>query len=289
MKKRVRVGCAGWSIPAEAAAAFPRDGSHLERYAARFDCVEINSTFYRPHLAATYERWAASVPAHFRFSVKMPRSITHDARLVGAGPLARKFLAEASHLGSKLGCVLVQLPPSLAFDRAVAKRFLQMMRRHYDGSLALAPRELVWCASRRIAGRADDLPGPGRSCDCRRRTRAARPRLFPLSRLAADVLFELLERTAPGSRASDRDTPGRGLVHLRQHGARRGDTERARVTRADRFDRCLRRITTARGVTRVGAIVEHTERRPTRTLSRQNRACCRARQPRSSARAALRR
>jgi len=144
MKKRVHIGCAGWSVPAGAAEAFPREGSHLERYAARFDCVEINSTFYRPHLVATYERWAASVPARFRFSVKMPRAITHDARLIGAGPLVRKFLAEAGHLGSKLGCVLVQLPPSLAFDRAIAKRFLQMMRRHYDGSLALEPRHASW-------------------------------------------------------------------------------------------------------------------------------------------------
>jgi len=140
----VFIGCAGWSIPAAAGAAFPRDGSHLERYAARFDCVEINSTFHRPHLEATYERWAASVPARFRFSVKMPRAITHDARLVGTGPLARKFLAEAAHLGSKLGCILVQLPPSLAFDRAVAKRFLQLMRRHYDGNLALEPRHASW-------------------------------------------------------------------------------------------------------------------------------------------------
>ena len=61
-----RIGTAGWSIPRQHAAAFPAGGSHLERYAQRFNAVEINSSFYRPHRRATYERWAASVPTASR-------------------------------------------------------------------------------------------------------------------------------------------------------------------------------------------------------------------------------
>ena len=76
----IRVGCAGWSIPREHADRFPEEGSHLARYAGRFPAVEINSSFYKPHRPATYARWAASVPADFRFSVKVPKLATHERR-----------------------------------------------------------------------------------------------------------------------------------------------------------------------------------------------------------------
>src|SRR5205085_4945044 len=75
-----RVGCAGWSILSRHAGLFDAGASHLARYATRFDAVEVNSSFYRPHAQATYARWAASVPRRFRFSVKLPKAITHDAR-----------------------------------------------------------------------------------------------------------------------------------------------------------------------------------------------------------------
>ena len=76
-------GCAGWTLTCETLAAFPPEGSHLERYACVFGAVEINSSFYRSHQAKTWQRWGQCVPADFRFSVKIPRTITHDAKLVG--------------------------------------------------------------------------------------------------------------------------------------------------------------------------------------------------------------
>ena len=82
MVAEILIGTAGWSLPGAHFGLFPRDGSHLERYATRFSCVEINSSFYRPHRQETYARWAASVPENFRFAVKMPRTITHHARLL---------------------------------------------------------------------------------------------------------------------------------------------------------------------------------------------------------------
>src|SRR5919106_6889056 len=96
-----RIGTAGWSIPKEHAAPFPATGSHLERYASVFNAVEINSSFYRPHRPATYERWAASVPEGFRFAVKIPKAITHERRLNEAGDHLDRFLSEAQGLGSK--------------------------------------------------------------------------------------------------------------------------------------------------------------------------------------------
>ena len=142
----VRIGTAGWSIPKEAAAAFPLDGIHLERYARVFDAAEINSSFHRPHRASTYQRWAAAVPETFRFAVKIPKTITHVSRLHEVEPLLDRFLAEAAGLANKLGPLLVQLPPSLAFATAPAERFLRDLRARVDGPIACEPRHASWFA-----------------------------------------------------------------------------------------------------------------------------------------------
>ena len=139
-----RIGCAGWSIPGVHARLFGAGDSALARYATRFDAVEINSSFYRPHRHATYARWAASVSPGFRFSVKLPRSITHDARLRGARALLDQFEGEVSGLGRKLGGVLVQLPPSLVFDARVAATFFAMLRRRFAVPIACEPRHASW-------------------------------------------------------------------------------------------------------------------------------------------------
>jgi uncharacterized protein YecE (DUF72 family) len=123
---------------------FPPAPSNLERYAARFPCAEINSSFYRPHRRTTYERWAASVPADFRFAVKVPRAITHDQRLVAADVLLDVFLDEARGLGDRFGPLLVQLPPSLAFDAETADEFFATLRRMHDGDVVCEPRHGTW-------------------------------------------------------------------------------------------------------------------------------------------------
>lgn len=139
-----RIGCAGWSIDKESAPRFPVDGSHLERYAQVLNAVEINSSFYRPHQPKTYARWADSVPEDFRFSVKLPRSITHDARLAGIDDLLARFAGEANALGDKLGCLLVQLPPSLALHQPVAKEFFQRINDAFHCTIACEARHASW-------------------------------------------------------------------------------------------------------------------------------------------------
>lgn len=140
------VGCAGWSIPKPAQPDFPAGGSHLERYAQRLPAVEINSSFYRPHRPATYARWAESVPADFRFAVKVPKTITHEAKLVATEGVLERFLAEVGGLGAKLGVLLVQLPPSLRFDAVVAGGFFDLLRECRTGACACEPRHPSWFA-----------------------------------------------------------------------------------------------------------------------------------------------
>ncbi|WP_425228569.1 DUF72 domain-containing protein [Sphingomonas sp.] len=142
----MRVGTAGWSIPAAVRDAFPDEGSTLTRYAAVFDTVEINSSSYRPHRAATYARWAASVPDAFRFAVKLPRAATHDLRLVDCDEVLARFQGEMAGLGAKRGPVLVQLPPSLAFDGATAGRFFDAAARMLGEYIVCEPRHASWFA-----------------------------------------------------------------------------------------------------------------------------------------------
>lgn len=138
------IGCAGWNIPRDVAKHFPVEGSHLQRYAAVFPVVEINSSFYRPHKAQTYERWADSVPDGFRFSVKLPRTITHDAKLSNVEALLDSFASEVAGLGHKLGCVLVQLPPKLAFDTRVAEAFFALLKNRFSCMPACEARHPSW-------------------------------------------------------------------------------------------------------------------------------------------------
>ena len=144
----IRIGTAGWALPLPLQPRFGGEGSRLARYAAVFNATEINSTFQRHHRRATYLRWATSVPDGFRFAVKMPRLITHVHRLVAAEDALDVFLTEAGALGKKLGCLLVQLPPSLAFVHTDVERFLDALRTRHDGDVALEPRHESWFGAR---------------------------------------------------------------------------------------------------------------------------------------------
>jgi uncharacterized protein YecE (DUF72 family) len=149
----VQVGIAGWSIRKEHVDLFAKDGTHLQRYASRFDAVEINSSFYQSHRRETYERWAASVHATFRFSVKAPKLLTHDHGLEETGAPLREFVHQIGGLGKKLGCVLVQLPPGLAYDPRSVETFFASIRARYRGPLVCEPRHATWftgAADRRL-------------------------------------------------------------------------------------------------------------------------------------------
>jgi uncharacterized protein YecE (DUF72 family) len=140
----IKIGTAGWSIPRDISSEFASEGSALERYASRFDVAEINSSFHRPHRIATWERWRGSVPADFRFSVKLPKTITHQARLADCGALLDDFIPQVTALGDKLAILLIQLPPKLELDIAIASAFLTELRSRTSANLACEPRHASW-------------------------------------------------------------------------------------------------------------------------------------------------
>jgi uncharacterized protein YecE (DUF72 family) len=142
--RSIRIGTSGWSIPKHQAEEFPSSGSTLERYASRFSVVEITSSFYKPHRASTYARWAESVPDGFRFSAKLPREITHNRKLANVSELLVPFLHDVQNLGNKLGAVLVQLPPGLRYDATISADFFALLRGLFDGRVACEPRHSTW-------------------------------------------------------------------------------------------------------------------------------------------------
>jgi uncharacterized protein YecE (DUF72 family) len=182
----IRIGTAGWSFPRDL--DFPVEGTGLERYAARFDCVEINSSFYRPHQRKTYERWAATTPADFRFAVKVPRTITHERRLVAIDDLLARFLDETEGLGDKRGPLLAQLPPSLRFEAGLVEAFLRTWREKTSAPTVLEPRHPSWFAAAPEQMLAD----------------------FQIARVAADPAVAP-EAAEPGG--------WRGIVYRRWHGS----------------------------------------------------------------------
>jgi uncharacterized protein YecE (DUF72 family) len=140
----VRIGTAGWSIPRAAAFRFEPAGTHLERYSRLLRCAEINSSFHRPHAAATYAKWRDHTPGEFRFAVKMPRTITHDLKLQDARAPLATFMDQTDGLAEKRGPILVQLPPSLSFDASVVTPFLEVVRQVYNGPMVCEPRHTTW-------------------------------------------------------------------------------------------------------------------------------------------------
>ncbi|HEY5056291.1 MAG TPA: DUF72 domain-containing protein, partial [Acidobacteriaceae bacterium] len=143
---KIHIGTAGWVVPKLHAHAVAAEGSHLQRYAGVANCVEINSTFYRPHLARTFERWVATTPDVFRFAVKLSKTVTHGAKLCRCGTELMAFFDNVRPLGEKLGPVLVQLPPKLAFDEGTAREFFETVRELHHGQIVVEARNASWFA-----------------------------------------------------------------------------------------------------------------------------------------------
>jgi len=135
-------------------------------------------------------KWAACTPPYFRFAVKVPRAITHEAALRRARASLERFLAEIAGLGEKRGPLLLQLPGSHVFDARVAGRFFELLRASHDGPVVCEPRHASW-----VTAGADALL-----------TR------YRVARVAADP-----------ARASGLERPGGwpGLVYYRLHGSPR--------------------------------------------------------------------
>jgi len=138
------VGTAGWAIAAAHRDAFGGGDSVLERYAGKLGGVEVNSSFYRRHRLSTWARWAQSVPTDFKFAVKMPKDISHTHKLHDCEAATQAFLDDIQGLGHKLGCLLLQLPPSFVFDEVIAQRYFAFLHAQTPIDIVCEPRHPSW-------------------------------------------------------------------------------------------------------------------------------------------------
>ncbi|MBM3959686.1 MAG: DUF72 domain-containing protein [SAR202 cluster bacterium] len=148
---RAFIGTQGWSFESWAGIFYPKGlpaTERLARYSRTFNGVEVNTTFHAVPPASIVRNWRSSTPDGFKFSLKMPRAITHERRLRDPEPELSNFLNVAVELGEKLGAILVQLPPSFgAADLPALDGFLQ----------SLPVREMRFCVE--VRQRALRAPG----------------------------------------------------------------------------------------------------------------------------------
>ena len=141
----VRIGTSGWQYRDWRGPFYPpglAQGRWLEHYATAFDTVESNNAFYRLPERRTFEAWAARTPDDFTMALKASRYLTHIRRLRDPEEAVDRLVERASGLGSKLGPVLVQLPPGF---RADAGRLDRTLARFPSGwRVAVEVRDPSW-------------------------------------------------------------------------------------------------------------------------------------------------
>lgn len=126
----IRIGCSGWEYKHWRGDFYPAEipkAKWFEHYAARFDTVEINNSFYRLPETATFARWGARAPMRFLYAVKASRFLTHMKKLKDPEEPVERLFGRMRALGKHLGPVLYQLPPNFKLDRDRLEHFLQII------------------------------------------------------------------------------------------------------------------------------------------------------------------
>jgi uncharacterized protein YecE (DUF72 family) len=143
----LRIGCSGWSYKDWQGIFYPKDflaRDYLRFYSSVFNCVEIDSSFYRVPSASMISQWKNSTPSGFLFSPKLPKKITHEKKLVDSEATLTYFYSVLNKLGPKLGPIAIQLPPSikLSTHEASMKAFISQL--HPDFKHAIEFRHKSW-------------------------------------------------------------------------------------------------------------------------------------------------
>lgn len=127
----IRIGTSNIVLPGNKQSFPPefRDQPRLTYYATLFNTLEVNSSFYKVPMPKTFAKWAAEVPDHFRFTVKLWQGITHAKALNYQKEDIVAFLKAADETGTKKGCLLIQFPASInAHYHSQVARLLQQLQ-----------------------------------------------------------------------------------------------------------------------------------------------------------------
>jgi uncharacterized protein YecE (DUF72 family) len=125
-----RIGCSGWEYKHWAGDFYPAELTRPQwfaHYAARFDTVELNNSFYRLPQRQTVEAWRARTPDSFLYAWKASRYLTHLKRLIDPEDPVANVFDRAERLGPHLGPVLYQLPPRFGANVERLAHFLALL------------------------------------------------------------------------------------------------------------------------------------------------------------------
>jgi uncharacterized protein YecE (DUF72 family) len=148
----------------------PKD--YLSLYSRIFNAVEIDSTFYGIPRMSSVAHWGDQSPSGFKFCLKLPRSITHEAKLVDVQDELASFVKSACHLGDKLGVILIQFPPSFdAANQVVFEQFLKDLPEEQAFAVEFrhpswyAPKTTQLLADHEVCWVASEYPGVPREVE----------------------------------------------------------------------------------------------------------------------------
>jgi len=143
-RPQIRIGCSGWQYKHWRGDFYPAglpQSKWFAHYAAHFDTVEINNSFYRLPPAETFAKWRTQAAPTFLYAVKASRFLTHMKKLKDPEEPLVRFFENARELGARLGPVLFQLPPRWPINLERFEHFLQALR---DVRTRLTPRSATF-------------------------------------------------------------------------------------------------------------------------------------------------
>lgn len=126
----IRIGCSGWNYRHWRKLFYPEGlaaKNWFRFYAEQFDTVEINNSFYRLPRAETFDKWREQAPPGFAYAVKANRYLTQAKKLKDCAEPVARMMAPVRHLGSTLGPILYQLPPTLRINLSRLEEFLSLL------------------------------------------------------------------------------------------------------------------------------------------------------------------
>lgn len=148
--EKIKIGTSGIVVPGTKL-TFPdefKDKTRLHYYSSLFNTLEINSSFYKIPLASTFAKWSTQVPAEFKFTVKLWREITHAKKLSFDPNDINLFMEAANHLGTNIGCLLIQFPASITFHYVLEVvsilQHVQLSNKNNHWQIAVELRHSSW-------------------------------------------------------------------------------------------------------------------------------------------------
>lgn len=147
-RKGFNVGTSGWSYGHWSGIFYPKNikpSQYLEHYITVFNCVELNSSFYHLPRESTIRGWMDRTPGSFRFCSKLSRFITHQKRLADSQEALSKYFDLFQEMKTRMGPVLIQLPPGLTYDRSLVVGFFDLLSEQYpEYQFAIEVRHKSW-------------------------------------------------------------------------------------------------------------------------------------------------